>query len=146
MSSRPGLDLRGLGRGWSELPPRARAFRVAHAAYSVVGLSTLGYIWACVATGRRDRYLAASVAFLSMEGVALIIGRGDCPFGPLQAELGDPDPLFALVLPQRAAKAAVPVLTAAALAGMAGLVIRWPRGSQGAPVPANRPGRTTERS
>jgi hypothetical protein len=111
-----------------------------HAAYSVVGLSTLGYIWACVATGRRDRWLGASVAFLSMEGVALIIGRGDCPFGPLQAELGDPDPLFALVLPPRAAKAAVPVLTGAALAGIAGLVIRWPGG-----LPANRPGRRTRR-
>ena len=127
MNARLGLDLRGLGRDWSDLPGRAKAFRVAHAAYSVVGLSTLGYIWACVATGRRDRWLGASVAFLLLEGGALVIGRGDCPFGPLQAKLGDPDPLFALVLPPRAAKAAVPVLAVATIAGILGLVIRGPR-------------------
>jgi len=127
VNARLGLDLRGLGRDWSELGRGAKAFRVAHAAYSVVGLSTLGYIWACVATGRRDRWLGASVAFLLLEGGALVIGRGDCPFGPLQAKLGDPDPLFALVLPPRAAKAAVPVLAVATIAGILGLVIRGPR-------------------
>ena len=134
------MDLRGLGRDWSELGRGAKAFRVAHAAYSVVGLSTLGYIWACVATGRRDRWLGASVAFLLLEGGALVIGRGDCPFGPLQAKLGDPDPLFALVLPPRAAKAAVPLLAVATIAGIFGLVIRWPRATT-----TRRLARSTER-
>jgi len=69
----------------------------------------------------------ASVAFLSLEGVALIVGHGNCPFGPLQAQWGDPVPLFELVLPPRAAKAAVPLLTAATVAGILVVAVRRPR-------------------
>jgi hypothetical protein len=54
-----------------------------------------------------------------IEGAALAVGRGKCPLGPLQAKLGDPVPLFELVLPPRGAKAAVPVLAAASVAGIA---------------------------
>jgi hypothetical protein len=58
--------------------------------------------------------------------VALVIGRGNCPLGPFQARLGDPVPLFELVLPPRAAKAAVPVLAAVTAAGVAALVVLPP--------------------
>jgi hypothetical protein len=112
---------------WSDLPPAALAFRAAHAGWSIVSLASLAYIWLCAATGRRDRALAASVAILLSEGAALVVGRGDCPCGPLQTRLGDPMPLFELVLPPRAAKAAVPVLALITLAGLAGLVVRRPR-------------------
>jgi hypothetical protein len=70
--------------------------------------------------------LAASVAFLSVEGVGLIIGGGDCPMGPFQAQLGDPVPFFELVLPPRAAKAAVPILAGASIAGILAIVLRPP--------------------
>ena len=69
------------------------------------------------------------MALLSAEGVALVIGRGNCPFGPFQARLGDPVPMFELVLPPRAAKAAVPVLTILSLAGFAAMLLRPPRES-----------------
>jgi hypothetical protein len=111
---------------WATLSRPARAYRVFHASWSVAGLASLGYIWVCVATRRRDRKLAASVAFLSMEGVGLIIGGGDCPMGPFQAELGDPVPFFELVLPPRAAKAAVPILAGASIAGILAVVLRPP--------------------
>jgi hypothetical protein len=114
------------GVRWATLGQRARAFRVVHAAWSVVGLSTLGYVWACAVTGRRDRLLAASIAFLSIEGAALVVGRGACPMGPRQAEWGDPVPFFELVLPPRAAKAAVPTLAAATIAGFLALAARRP--------------------
>jgi hypothetical protein len=58
--------------------------------------------------------------------VALVIGRGNCPLGPFQARLGDPVPLFELVLPPRAAKAAVPVLAAVTAAGLVALVVLPP--------------------
>jgi len=67
------------------------------------------------------------MAFLSIEGVALVVGRGNCPFGTLQRRLGDPVPLFELVLPPRAAKAAIPVLTFVTVAGIAAAVFRRPR-------------------
>ena len=109
---------------WSELDPRAKAFRIAHAAWAVVSMACLGYIWLSAVTRRRDRRLTASVAFLSLEGAALVVGRGNCPFGPLQARLGDPVPLFELVLPPRAAKAAIPALTVVTVAGLLGVVSR----------------------
>jgi hypothetical protein len=114
------------GPRWDSLGRRARVFRVAHAAWGGVALAALGYIWACAAGRRRGRALYASAAFLSVQGGALIVGRGDCPFGPLQASWGDPVPLFELVLPPRAAKAAIPVLLLITLAGLAAVVARQP--------------------
>ena len=102
----------------SELNSGAKALRIGHIAIGVVGLSSLTYVWLCALTGRRDRILAAAVATLSVQGVALLIGRGNCPLGPLQQRVGDPTPLFELVLPPRAAKAAIPVLVSASLVGV----------------------------
>lgn len=102
----------------------AKALRVVHVAVAVVGLSSLAYVWFCALTGRRDRVLGAAMATLSVQGAALVFGRGSCPLGPLQQQLGDPVPLFELVLPPRAARAAIPALTVVALAGVAILVFR----------------------
>jgi hypothetical protein len=111
---------------WATLGNRARAWRIVHAGWSVAQLGCLGYIWASAATGRRSPRLWASVAFLLVEGGALVVGGGDCPVGPLQAEWGDPVPFFELILPPRAAKAAVPVLAAVSFTGIAVLVLRRP--------------------
>ncbi len=112
--------------GWATLGGRARAWRVVHATWSVAQLGCLGYIWASALTGRRSPRLWASVGFLCVEGGALVVGGGECPVGPLQAEWGDAVPFFELILPPRAAKAAVPVLAAISLAGIAALVLRRP--------------------
>lgn len=104
----------------------ALALRIAHAALAVVELASLGHVWACALSGRRNRLLAASVGLLAAEGAALVVGRGDCPLGPLQERCGDPTPLFQLVLPPRPAKAAVPVLAAVAVAGTVTLAVRHP--------------------
>jgi hypothetical protein len=63
---------------------------------------------------------------LCVEGAALIVGHGDCPVGPMQAEWGDPVPFFELALPPRAAKAAVPVLAVVSVAGIVALALRRP--------------------
>ncbi len=115
--------------GWSDLNPAAKAFRVAHAAFAVVSMSSLAYVWLSAVTRRRDRLLAGSLAVLLFEAAALVVGRGDCPFGPAQARLGDPVPLFELVLPPRAAKAAIPVLTVVSVIGMLAAAARGPRRS-----------------
>ena len=112
---------------WSTLPFPARAFRIVHACWSIVGLSSLAYIWASALARRRDRFLAGAIAFLLVEGCALVVGRGNCPMGPRQAEWGDPVPFFELVLPPRAAKAAVPILAGATIAGLIAIVLRPPR-------------------
>jgi hypothetical protein len=112
---------------WATLGRPAKAYRVFHAAWSVAGLASLGYIWVCAARRRRNRLLGASMAFLSIEGVGLMIGGGDCPMGPFQEQLGDPVPFFELVLPPRAAKAAVPILAGASLAGFLAVALRGPK-------------------
>lgn len=101
----------------------AKALRIGHVAIAVAGLSSLTYIWFCGLTGRRGRVLRAALVTMSVQGLALLVGRGDCPLGPLQQRLGDPVPLFELVLPPRAAKAAIPVLTIVALGGIATLAL-----------------------
>lgn len=111
---------------WSELPPGARLFRVAHGVWGAFNLAALAYVYRAAARRARDDYVIASMALLGAEGVALIIGRGDCPFGPLQARLGDPVPMFEWFLPPRAAKAAIPLLTVVSLAGFAAVALRPP--------------------
>jgi hypothetical protein len=111
---------------WASLGRRARAWRLLHATWAAGQLWCLGAVWASAMSGRRSPRVWASVALLSLEGAALVIGRGDCPLGPKQAEWGDPVPFFELVLPPRAAKAAVPVLTVVTVAGIALLIVRSP--------------------
>jgi hypothetical protein len=113
--------------GWAQLPTGARLFRVAHFAWGGTNLVALAWIWRSAITGHRDRYVAWSMALLGAEGVALMIGRGDCPFGPFQSRLGDPVPMFELVLPPRAAKAAIPLLTVVSLVGVAVVAARLMR-------------------
>lgn len=104
-----------------ERQPLARgafALRAGHAAIAVAELGCLGYIWTCALTGRRDGPLRGAIIALSGEGVGLMVGRGQCPLGPLQRRLGDPVPLFELVLPSVWAQLAVPIL-----AGLSGVGI-----------------------
>lgn len=110
--------------GSSPLSRAARVMRLVHWAIAIVELSALGYLWVCALTGRRDRYLKASIGILATEGVGLIIGQGNCPLGPLQRKVGDSTPMFELILPPRAAKAAVPILAGISFAGLGTLLWR----------------------
>jgi hypothetical protein len=109
---------------WADLPPGARLFRLAHLAWGAVSLAALVDVWQAAIRGTPGRRPWLGAAWLALEGGALILGRGDCPAGPLQRRLGDPVPMFELLLPPRAAKAAVPALTVVALAGIALLAVR----------------------
>lgn len=110
------------------LSPAALSFRAVHAAIAVAFLSAIAYVWWCALTGRRGSLLRVAVAALAGEGVLVAAGRGDCPLGPLQERLGDPVPLFELVLSPSAARRAIPVLGAVAAAGVAGLTRSRGRG------------------
>jgi hypothetical protein len=109
-----------------KLSRAAMSFRTFHAAIAVEQLLAIAYVWWCALSGRRDRLLRIAVVTLIGEGVLVIANRGDCPLGPLQDRLGDPVPLFELVLSPRAAKLAVPTLGAITAAGLVLLVIRGP--------------------
>lgn len=112
---------------WRSLPLPALAFRVAHVVWGALELGALAHVWWCALRPSRSRYLPFSMAFLLAQGAALVVGRGNCPMGPFQRSLGDPVPMFELVLPPRAAKAAIPVLAGVALVGIATALLRRPR-------------------
>lgn len=101
------------------LPAAARAFRCAHAGIAAGFLGAIGYVWWCGLTGRRGPLVRAATSALIAEGALVAANHGDCPLGGLQERLGDPDPLFELVLPPRAARLAVPTLGAVAAGGIA---------------------------
>ena len=99
---------------------------MVHVGWSLAQLACLALIWSSAIRRRRGPLVWAAVAFVGLEGAALVIGRGNCPVGELQASWGDPVPSFELLLPPRAAKAAIPVLAAGALAGIGLLALRRP--------------------
>jgi hypothetical protein len=84
------------------------------------------YVWWCAVTRRRDRWLRLAIAALAAEGTVVAVNHGDCPLGPLQARVGDPVPLFELVLSPSAARRAVPTLGGVTAVGVLLLVLRGP--------------------
>ena len=106
-----------LGRG-------ALVLRGVHVLIAASEIASLIYLWTCALTGRRSRALNAALVLLSFEGAGLVAGHGDCPLVPLQQHLGDPVPLFELVLSPRAAKRAVPALAGITTLGMVVLIVR----------------------
>src|SRR5215218_8325423 len=111
-----------------KLSRAALTFRVFHTVIAVEMLLAIAYVWWCALSGRRDRLLHVAAASLIGEGVLVAANHGDCPLGGLQERLGDPVPLFELVLSARATKRAVPTLGAIAAAGLVLLVVRGRRG------------------
>lgn len=115
--STPRRAPRGLG---------ASAFRVAHAAIAAAFVLAIGYVWWCALRGRRGPLLHVAVGALAGEGALVVANHGDCPLGGVQERLGDPVPLFELVLSPRAADRAVPVLGAVTGVGFAALAVLRP--------------------
>jgi hypothetical protein len=111
----------------TKLSRAALALRAAHAAIAFEQLFAIAYVWWCALTGRRGRLLHIAAASLIGEGVLVAANHGDCPLGGLQERLGDPVPLFELVLSPRAAKRAVPTLGAVAGGGLLLLMVRGRR-------------------
>ena len=98
-------------------------WRAAHGLIATGFLAAIGYV-GCALTGRRGRLLQATIASLAAEGILVIANRGDCPLAGLGDRIGDPVPLFELVLSPRAARRAVPALGALTTVGLGLLAAR----------------------
>jgi len=108
------------------MKPAVLVWRSAHALIAAGFLASIGYVWWCALARRRGRFLRPAIAALAGEGLLVGLNGGDCPLGPLGDRVGDPVPLFELVLTPRAAKRAVPVLGGVTAAGLALLAARRP--------------------
>lgn len=115
MRSRPGLSRAII------------AWRATHALVAFGFLAAIAEVWRAALTGRRGPFLRPAVGALAAEGAFVAANHGDCPLGPVGDRIGDPVPLFELVLPPRAARAAIPALGAFTATGVALLAIRWRR-------------------
>lgn len=100
------------------------AWRTAHGLIALGFLGAIAYVWWCALSGRRGPLLRMAIGSLIGEGVLVAVNHGDCPLGPIGDRIDDPVPLFELVLPQRAARLAVPALGAVAVAGIGLLAAR----------------------
>ena len=121
------------------LTPAIVAWRAGHAVIAAGFTASIAYVWWSAVTRRRGPLLRPAVAALAVEGALVGLNRGDCPLGRLGDRIGDPVPLFELVLSPRAAKLAVPVLGAVTTAGFALLAARPPQTPAPAPPPPPPP-------
>jgi hypothetical protein len=114
------------------LSPAVLLWRAAHGLIAIGFLASIGYVWWCAFTGRRRPLLRPAIAALVTEGVLVVTNRGNCPMGAVGDRIGDPVPLFELVLSPRAARRAVPTLGVLTAAGLGLLAARSLRGLFGA--------------
>jgi hypothetical protein len=106
------------------MPPAVVAWRAAHALIAAGFLASIAYVWRCALIGWRGPRLRLAIAALVGEGVLVVANRGNCPLGPLGDRVGDPVPLFELVLPPEAARRPVPALGVVTAAGIVLLAAR----------------------
>ena len=111
-------------RSQQDLPPSVIAWRAAHGLIALGFLASIGYVWWCALSGRRGRFLRLTITALVGEGALVVVNRGNCPLGPLGDRIGDPLPLFELVLSPRAARLAVPALGVVTAGGFGVLAAR----------------------
>jgi len=104
--------------------PAVLVWRAGHALIAAGFLTSIAHVWWSALTRRRGRFLRPAIAALVGEGVVVGLNGGDCPLGPVGDRMGDPVPLFELVLPARAAKQAVPVLGGVTATGIVLLAAR----------------------
>jgi len=90
----------------------------------VLFLACIAIVYVRVWRARAGPITIAALAALTLEGLLVLLSKGNCPLGPLFRRLGDEKPLFELVLPSRAAKLAVPVLSAVTVVGAVLLGVR----------------------
>jgi hypothetical protein len=87
-------------------------FWAFHVAIAVKMLLTIAYVWWYALSGRRRRLLHIAAAPLIGEGMLISANVGDFPLGGLQERLGEPVPVFELVVSPRTAKRAASTLGA----------------------------------
>ena len=100
------------------------ASRVAHGLVSLLFLCCIAAIYLGAWRGKADAVTLAAIGVLCVEGALVLLSGGSCPLGPMLRRLGDETPLFELFLPPRAAKLAVPILTAVSVLGAVLLAAR----------------------
>jgi len=73
------------------------AIRTFHFLIGITMTASVTYLWYAALYRRYDWWLALSLVALAVQGVALMLNKGDCPLGNVSARYGDRKTLFELV-------------------------------------------------
>jgi hypothetical protein len=98
--------------------------RILHGAISVLFLSCIVIIYASAWRAEWSMLTVIACAALAVEASLVGLNGGDCPLGPWLSRMGDDTPFFELLMPERAAKLAVPVLGGVTTFGVLLLIAR----------------------
>lgn len=102
------------------------ALRIFHGVIALYFIGCLIYIYYAAVVGNFDLWLVVALASLAVEGfVVFVLNGGDCPLIYLQRRVGDDKPFFELLLPEPAAKRAIPVFAGLAWIGAGLLAVRF---------------------
>jgi hypothetical protein len=92
--------------------------RLMHGAITAFFTSCILYVYYAALRRKRGPILYGAIGALVVEGGVVMANGGDCPLGGVHRRYGDDRAFFELLMPQRAAKIAVPVLGAVAVLGI----------------------------
>jgi hypothetical protein len=98
--------------------------RIGHGLVSAFFLVCIGAIYLGAWNAQADTLTYLALTALGIECILVLSAGGNCPLGPWLQRLGDDKPFFELLLPPRAAKAAIPTLGAIATIGAIALAVR----------------------
>lgn len=106
------------------LPRGSLLSRAAHGLLTALFLCFIAVVYLGAWRGEAGMLTLAALAALCLQGVLVLLSRGNCPLGRVFRRLGDDTPFFELLLPPRAAVLAVPALAAVTTLGVVLLAVR----------------------
>jgi hypothetical protein len=106
---------------------RVLSLRIFHGAVTLYFALCLAYMYYVAITGHvNDPLFVLAVCSLFAEGITVFLfNSGDCPLIHVQRKIGDNTPFFALWLPVRLAKLAIPIFAGLTLFAILLLLLRF---------------------
>jgi hypothetical protein len=95
--------------------------RVVHSFVALLMIASVVAVYYSAATRTYSIWLYLAVAALLIEGIVLVLNKGDCPFSYLSRRYGDTKAFFELFLPKKVAKQMFKV--SAAIVAIGGMLL-----------------------
>jgi len=98
--------------------------RLIHGFVAIFFLTCVGMVYYSGITGRVGLASYLAVLALLVEGIVVLLNKGNCPMGMIHRRVGDPKTLLELFLPPRLAKKGIPFAAFVAFIGFLLLLFR----------------------
>jgi hypothetical protein len=104
--------------------PMVVFLRIIHGLIAFALIASVGAIYCAGVTKTHGVWLYVALGALLLEGIVIVLNRGNCPFGYVSRRFGDSKPFFELFLPPRIARQMFKVNFIIVLIGCVLLLIR----------------------